>query len=67
MYVFEYGDDSKNKLKSNCKSPSENIKFEEQKNCLDGKDCQRECDAYLIRSLSHETYLQKKQNLTISI
>ena len=47
MYAFKCGDDSKNKLKGVSKSQSKNIKFEENKKCLDGDEYQRECDIIL--------------------
>ena len=58
MYAFECGSDSKNKLKGVCKSQSKHFKFEEYKNCLDGKEYQKECNNYILRSINHEMYLQ---------
>ena len=46
------------KLKRISKSQSKHIKFEEYKKCLNGEDCQEECDNYNLRSLNHEAYLQ---------
>ena len=46
-----------NKIKSISQSYLKTIKFDEHKNCLDGKDFQKECDKYVIRSLNHEKYL----------
>ena len=37
MYAFNYGDDSKNKLKGISESYSKNNKFDEYKKCLDGE------------------------------
>ena len=67
MYVFKCGNDSKNKLKCISKSQSRNIKFEEYYNCLDGKEYQKECDNYIIRSFNHEMYLQRVKKSTLSI
>ena len=67
MYAFKCGNDSKNKLKGISKSQSKNIKFEEYYNCLFGKEYQRECDNYIIRSLNHEMYLQRVKKSTLSI
>ena len=67
MYAFNCGDDSKNKLKGISKSQSKNKKFEEYNNCLDGKEYQRECDIYIIRSINHEMYLQQVKKSTLSI
>ena len=62
MYAFDCGDDSKNELKGISKSRSENSKFEEHYNCLFGGNYQQECDKYIIRSINHEMYLQRKKN-----
>ena len=67
MYAFKCGDDSKSKLKGVYISQSKNIKFEEDKKCLDGKEYQRECDNYIIRSINHEVVLQKVRKSTLSI
>ena len=67
MYAFRCGNDSKNKLKGISKTQSKNIKFEEYKKCLDGKDYQQECDNYIKRSIKHEMVLQKVKKSTISI
>ena len=48
LYYFKCGDDSENKLKGFCRSPSTNIKFEEDKKCLDGEEYQRERNNYFI-------------------
>ena len=36
-------------------------------NCLFGKEYQKECDNYIIRSLNHEMVLQKVRKSTLSI
>ena len=59
MYAFKCGNDSKNKLKGISKSQSKNIKFEEYEKCLDGKEYQRECNNYIIKSINHEMVLQE--------
>ena len=38
MSAFKCEGDSQNKLKCICKSQSKNVKFEEYKKCLDGKN-----------------------------
>ena len=48
MYAFKCGDDSDNKLKGISRSQPKNIKFEEYKKCLDGKEYQQQCDNYNI-------------------
>ena len=67
MYKFKCGDDSKNNFEGISKSLSQNIKFEENYNCLFGGKNQRECDNYLIRSLNHEMYLQRVRKSTLSL
>ena len=67
MYAFKCGNDSKNKLKGISKSRSKNIKFEEYYNCLFGKEYQRECDNYIIRSINRDMVLQKVKKSTLSI
>ena len=66
-YAFKCGNDSKNKLKGISRPQSKNIKFEEYKKCLDGKDYQQECDNYILRSINHEMVLQKVKKSTLSI
>ena len=63
MYAFKCGDESKIKRKVISKSFSKNIKFEEDKKCLDGKEYERECEKCILRSVNHEMYLQKIKNL----
>ena len=63
MYAFKCGDDSKNKLEGISKSQSKIIKFEEDKKCLDGEEYQQECDNYVIRSISHEMFLQEVKKI----
>ena len=60
MYSFKCGDDSKNNIKGVTKSYSKYIKLEDYKQCLDGEKNQEECENYILRSLYHEMYLQKK-------
>ena len=60
-------DENKNKMKGISKSQSKHIKFEEYYNCLFGGEYQKECDNYIIRSLNHETYLQKVKKSTLSL
>ena len=67
MYAFKCGNDSKNILKGISKSESKNIKFVEYYNCLFGREYQRECDNYIIRSINHDMVLQKVKKSTLSI
>ena len=60
-------DEDKNKIKGISKSQSKHIKFEEYYNCLFGREYQKECDNYIIRSLNHEMVLQKVKKSTLSI
>ena len=62
MYAFKCGDDSKNKLKGISKSQSKNFNFEKYYNCLFHGEYQPECDNYIIRSINHQMYLQRKNN-----
>ena len=66
-YAFKCGNDSMNKLKGISKSQSKNIKFEEYYNCLFGRDYQKECDNYILRSINHDMVLQKVKKSTRSI
>ena len=68
-YSFKCDDnnENKNKIKGISKSQSKHIKFEEYYNCLFGKEYQKECDNYIIRSLNHEMVLQKVRKSTLSI
>ena len=63
MYAFKGGNARKNKLKGISKSQSKHIKFEEYYNCLFGGEYQKECGNYVLRSINHETCLQKIRNL----
>ena len=65
MYTLKCDDDRKNKLKGISKSQSEHIKFEYYKNCLDGKEYQKECNNYNLRSFYHEIYLQEVKKINI--
>ena len=67
MYAFKCGDDSGNEIKGVSKSPSKNIKFEEQYNCLFGGKYEQECDKYNFRSINHEMILQTVKKSTLSI
>ena len=60
-------DENKNKIKGTSKSQSKHIKFEEYYNCLFGKDYQKECNNYIIRSINHEMVLQEVKKSTLSI
>ena len=60
-------DENKNKIKGISKSQSKHIKFEEYYNCLFGKENQRECNNYIIRSINHEMVLQEMRKSTLSI
>ena len=67
MFSFKCGEHSENKLKGISKSQSKHNKLEEYYNCLFGGEYQKECDNYIIRSLSHEMYLQEVKKSTLSI
>ena len=66
-YAFKCGNDSMNKLKVISNSQSKNIKFEEYYNCLFGREYQKECDNYILRSINHDMVLQKVKKSTLSI
>ena len=68
-YSFKCKDngENKNKIKGISKSQSKHIKFEEYYNCLFGKEYQKECDNYIIRSINHEMVLQKVKKCTLSL
>ena len=59
--------EDKNKIKGVSKSQSKHIKFEEYYNCLFGKEYQRECNNYIIRSINHEMVLQEVKKSTLSL
>ena len=60
MYAaFKCGYDSEQKLEGISQSYSENINFDEYKNCSDGQDYRKCCDNYVIRSINLEMYLQR--------
>ena len=48
------------------KSQSKNTKFGECYNCLFGGKNKQECEKYILRSVSHEMYLQLVQKSTSS-
>ena len=60
-------DENKIKIKGISKSQSEHVKFEECYNCLFGGKYQKKCDNYIIRTLSHEKYLQNVRKSALSI
>ena len=60
-------DENKNKIKGISKSQSKHIKFEEYYNCLFGREYQRECSNYIIRSINHEMILQEVKKSTLSL
>ena len=37
------------------------------KKCLDGGNCQQECDNYILRSVNLEIYLHKIKRATLSV
>ena len=59
--------ESKNKIKGISKSQTKHIKFEEYYKCSFGREYQKGCDNYIIRSLNHEMYLQKVRKSTLSL
>ena len=65
MYSFECRDDIKKKLKKVSKTQSKHNKFDEYKNCLDGKKHQEDCENYILRSVKHEMYLQQIKKVNI--
>ena len=67
MYAFKCGDDSKNRLKGISKAQSKNIKFEENKICLDGEELENECINYIFRSINRDMYMQGIKKATLSI
>ena len=68
-YSFKCKDDKegKNKIKGISKSQSKHIKFQEYYNCLFGKEYQRECNNYILRSINHEMVLQEVKKSTLSL
>ena len=50
------------KIKGISKSQSKHIKFEEYRKCSDGRDYQRECYNYILRSIIDEMHLQEVKN-----
>ena len=63
-YSFKCKDniESKNKIKGISKFQSKHVEFEEYKNCLDGKEYQRECNNYILRSIDHEMHLRETKS-----
>ena len=68
-YSFKCKNDNenKNKIKGISKSQSRHIKFGEYYNCLFGKEYQKECNNYIIRSINHKMVLQEIKKSTLSI
>ena len=68
-YSFKCKDnkEDKNKIKGISKSQSKHSKLEEYYNCLFGKEHQKECNNYIIRSINHEMILQEVKKSTLSI
>ena len=66
-FKCKINDENKNKIKEISESQSKHIKFEEYYNCLFGKEYQKECDNYIIRSINHEIILQEVKKSTLSI
>ena len=68
-YSFKCKDnkEDKNKIKGISKSQSKHIIFEEYYNCLFGKEYQKECNNYIIRSINHEMVLQEVKKSTLSL
>ena len=64
--AFKCGDDSK-KIKGISKSQSKHIKFEEYKNCLAGKEYQKECKNFILRSINPEMHPQETKKSTLSL
>ena len=67
LFKCKNNDENKNKIKGISKSQSKHIKFKEYYNCLFGKEYQRECNNYIIRSINHEMVLQEVKKSTLSI
>ena len=66
-HAFNFGDDSKIKLKGIAESQTKKIKFKENKICLDGEENVYEFDNFILRSINHDMYLQKKRKSTFCI
>ena len=67
MCSFNCGDDKKNKSKVVSESQSKHIKFEEYRNCLDGKIYREERENYVLISVNHEMYFQHIKKSTFPI
>ena len=71
MYAFKCKDkdkeEDKNKLKGISKSQSKNIKFVENKICLDGEELENECVNCILKSINHDMYMQGIKKTTLSI
>ena len=66
-FKCENNDENKIKIKRISKSQSKHNKFGEYYNCLFGKEYQKECNNYIIRSINHEMILQEVKKSTLSI
>ena len=68
-YSFECNDynENKNKIKRISKSQPKHNKFEVYEKSLDRKEYQREGNIYILRSINHETHLQRRKKATLSI
>ena len=64
-FKCKVNDENKNKIKGISKSQSKHNKFEEYYNCLFGKEYQRECNNYIIRSINLEMVLQEVKKINI--
>ena len=67
MYSFKCGDDIKNQVKGVSKSQSTSFTFGEYKKSFYGEEYQRECENYILRSVTHEMYLQPLKKATLSL
>ena len=57
--------ENKNKMKGILKYQSKHTTLEDYKNCLDGKEYQRECNNCILKSKNHEMYLQELKKVDI--
>ena len=67
LFVYKDNTESKSKKRNFKMSISIHIKFKEYKICLDGKDCQKECNNHILRSINHEMHFQEIKKSTLSI
>ena len=66
MYAYICGDESKNKIKRISKSYGKNIKFDENRTCLDGENLVEESNNYDLKSKNQEMYVRKTKKSTLS-